>query len=760
MSAIPVETDRLRILLACARPMATRILELEVTFPSDNSQPDESAVSAVFEVLREKLKLVIVKATSEDSRVIFHLSAPLPDLDYLESEVRKVDEVLDVSHSSGGMAVDVHRPGEELQAVLRGMGIVNKSVEVAVLDHARPRTLRDHLDTGPGYDALYLACHGNELGSLLLEDDRGWARYVGASELVSIIGDRVKILVLGACHGERSLGGLIDGTNGSRPPVVVYARGEHVIPSRAVHLFTEGYFRSLADGRTSSDAFLKGVERVQWDDEIGEVACPDGAGDGGPSPFKRLQISETQPISFPGLSGGKAEAIDLRPPPPPHRKILRSGELMLGRDIPIARLIDVLLPPRSGLKEEKHRLVHLHGEGGIGKTRLAQTVCDRMEDYRHFAGGIYEVECENLSDSRQLAMAVLQSIGVEAAEKLQEPEAGLLEVLAQTTAERGEVLLMLDNLDPLFTGSPKEDTARMLKLVLSECPGVRVLSTCRTQLNLGDYECDFLIDPLDPQVARILFLLCVPDREIREQVQSLPEEDMRHVFGLVASLGGHPLSVFLAAHRIGTGSAPLVEQITQVKKEIIEHLEAEELAGFPPRQRSLRASLDLSYNLLSERAKELFRKSSFFPGGLYRQVSTLDNLLGEDWREAAEELAKIGLFRFERDQQWYWMDAEPGTRICGAIAGRTRGGRVQENRSRALGQVRGSPGFSAESGTGIRTSTRSSTCPKMRKKDRSGSNDFMTTPAQLWARKRQTSSSLFAGHWRTTCRRPNRSPPA
>jgi hypothetical protein len=88
---------------------------------------------------------------------------------------------------------------------------------------------------------------------------------------------------------------------------------------------------------------------------------------------------------------------------------------------------------------------------------------------------------------------------------------------------------------------------------------------------------------------------------------------------------------------------------------MVDLLEAPELKGFPERQKSLRVSFDLSYSMLSEQAKHIFCQSSFFPGGLYRNPPTLDLLLGDGWRNFIQEANNLGLYRFERDTQYYWM---------------------------------------------------------------------------------------------------------
>ena len=214
---------------------------------------------------------------------------------------------------------------------------------------------------------------------------------------------------------------------------------------------------------------------------------------------------------------------------------------------------------------------------------------------------------------------------------------------------------MLDNIDPLFSGEKAEETAGFLNRVLTECTEIRILSTCRTQLRLGGYESDFLVDPLNDWDAIELFVDSIPDRGVRAEVKRLPPEDREEVKKLVSGLEGHPLSIFLAAHRIVAGPEPVARQLREVRKNLVKFLDAPELRGMPDRQKSLRASLALSYEMLSERGKEIFRKSSMFPGGLYRSAETLDGLLGTDWREFAHEVFGIGLSRFERDEQRYWM---------------------------------------------------------------------------------------------------------
>jgi len=115
------------------------------------------------------------------------------------------------------------------------------------------------------------------------------------------------------------------------------------------------------------------------------------------------------------------------------------------------------------------------------------------------------------------------------------------------------------------------------------------------------------------------------------------------------------LSIFLAAQRLQSGLDPVEKQLAKAHRKLTSLLKSSRLKAVPERQKSLQASLDLSYGLLSEPAKDILRKSSFFPGGLYRHVPTLDTLLGEDWRDAVKEAYNIGLYRFDSEDQRFRM---------------------------------------------------------------------------------------------------------
>jgi tetratricopeptide (TPR) repeat protein len=128
------------------------------------------------------------------------------------------------------------------------------------------------------------------------------------------------------------------------------------------------------------------------------------------------------------------------------------------------------------------------------------------------------------------------------------------------------------------------------------------------------------------------------------------------LFNMILKLtAGMPLCVILAARRLtGHGESPET-LLKEAADDLMRIMEAPELKHLPERLRSLKASLELSYRHLSDSAQELFARMSFFPGGISRKRDDLWELVGDDWDDAAEELARYALARYDRPEQRYTM---------------------------------------------------------------------------------------------------------
>jgi predicted ATPase/class 3 adenylate cyclase len=272
----------------------------------------------------------------------------------------------------------------------------------------------------------------------------------------------------------------------------------------------------------------------------------------------------------------------------------------VGRDTEIADVRSLL---------EESRLITLTGAGGSGKSRLAlQVAAESLEAYED---GVWLVELAPVNDP-DLVPGLLASV----LDIRTNVESTTTESLAAALAER-HLVIVLDNCEHLV-GS----CATLVEALLKACPGVRVLTTSREALGLTA-EHVFRVPALslpDATAATLGF----DDAITSDAVQLFCERAKRHrqsfildaanvgdVISLVRHLDGIPLAIELASARLRTLS------VTELVDRLDDHLRL--LTGGSrtalPRQRTMRALIEWSYDLLSEGERHLLCRLSVFVGG-------------------------------------------------------------------------------------------------------------------------------------------------
>lgn len=256
------------------------------------------------------------------------------------------------------------------------------------------------------------------------------------------------------------------------------------------------------------------------------------------------------------------------------------------------------------------RLLTLAGAGGSGKTRLALQIATQLSDKQQFKDGVWWVELAALSNPDFVPQAVASALGLR-----ELPNEPYRETLANTLRAK-QLLLVLDNCEHLVTAC-----AHLANDLLTRCPHLTILATSRQALDIGAEQI-FQVPPLslpDSQQALTLRKIARSDA-IRlftgraQSVQpefSLTRDNAIAVVQVCRRLDGIPLAIELAATRVRV-LAP--EQIAARLEDGLDLL----TTGSPtalPRHQTLRAALDWSYALLTDKEKILFRRLSVFAGG-------------------------------------------------------------------------------------------------------------------------------------------------
>ena len=280
--------------------------------------------------------------------------------------------------------------------------------------------------------------------------------------------------------------------------------------------------------------------------------------------------------------------------------------LFVGRQAELARLTDLLAHPAC-------RLVTLVGLAGIGKTRLAVQVARSHLD--RFAHRVFFVSLAPLDSPEIIVTTIANAIGFQF-HGAAETEEQLIRYLQEK-----RMLLVLDNFEHLREG------VGLISRIMQAAPDIQLLVTSRERLSLqGEwvFEVEGLPYPVsadDNSLERAedyeavqLFL----QQALRANPGfSLNEKNRAGVVRICQLMEGLPLGIELAAAWVRVLSC---QEIANEIESNLDFLKTS-VRDFPERHRSLRAALDHSWNLLSEREKEVFRRLSVFRGGFRREAA-------------------------------------------------------------------------------------------------------------------------------------------
>ena len=271
------------------------------------------------------------------------------------------------------------------------------------------------------------------------------------------------------------------------------------------------------------------------------------------------------------------------------------------------------------------RLLTLTGPGGVGKTRLGLAVAAAVLD--DFEDGVWWVELASLSDPQLVAQEVVLALGLH-----EEPTRSKIASLSQYLQNK-DLLLALDNCEHLIMAC-----AELVEQLLHICPGLRILTTSREALGIGG-ETVWQVPPLSlPDLHPLPTLEDLTQSEAgqlfieRAQAVQPTFQMTATIAGAIAQicrqLDGMPLAIELAAARVKVLTVP---QIATRLDDCFRLLTGGSRTALP-RHQTLQATIDWSYDLLTEPEQRLFRRLAVFAGGFTLEAAeaVVSDEVGQD----------------------------------------------------------------------------------------------------------------------------------
>lgn len=304
----------------------------------------------------------------------------------------------------------------------------------------------------------------------------------------------------------------------------------------------------------------------------------------------------------------------------------------IGREQERAEIAALVMRPNTAL-------VTITGTGGTGKSHLALRVAHDVQ--AHFADGAVFVPLAAVQRHEQVIPAIASALLV-----MDSGRGEVMEAIAEQLAQK-QVLVVLDNFEHVL------DAAPLLTELLARLPKLMLLVTSRTPLHLVGEQV-YALQPLpEPpeQETRVDVLLAVPSVNLfiqraraRSARLTIDEANVRAIAAMCRALDGLPLAIELAAAHTKLFTPVALAARMDRTLDLLQHGPRD----LPERQRTMRAAIASSVELLSGPHRAFFRRLAVFSGHFTMEQAAVvadADALGVDPLEATEQLIDMGLLR-------------------------------------------------------------------------------------------------------------------
>jgi predicted ATPase/transcriptional regulator with XRE-family HTH domain len=316
-----------------------------------------------------------------------------------------------------------------------------------------------------------------------------------------------------------------------------------------------------------------------------------------------LGLNGTERDTFVAITrrrAGSADPAAVAEPPAPPINLPLAPVGLVGRQREVSAITSLLMQPEV-------RLLTLTGTGGVGKTSLAIDAAARVAG--GFSNGAAFVDLAPVTDPALIGPTLARTLGMRF-----QAEESLIEQLIARLRDM-HLIVVLDNVERLVSVGPE------LAQLLARCPGLTIVATSRQPLRLRA-EREYPVSPLTlpnlrdlpelNELSRIpaIDLFIRRAQAVRPSI-ALNTKNARIIAELVVRLDGLPLAIELAAPRLRVLTP--TELLARLDRRL--PILVTGALDLPERHKSLRATIDWSYELLSHEEQQVFRRLAIFNGG-------------------------------------------------------------------------------------------------------------------------------------------------